>query len=396
MLITFLILVMVLVPGICCESPCRAGLYGQLCDKPCDSRCRPRANKNTYCDKVTGACLEGCVPGWCGDKCNIPCSNNCIDHVCYQQTGQCVKGCKGNYKGIMCNEYEERITAPPTKDTPKRDLPDETHSGNGFIIAFSVSVVVVVICVVISIVIVFRRMFNTHWKGSLVKSGGSIAEGIDEDDEETNRLWPTQNPSTKEPKMLTDLNDASYWGDLSRVKSILSDGEVDINCVDDYGRTPLMWAARQNQKEVFDFLVKKEAGVSLLDKSGNNLLHAACCGGDKDIVRSVLSRRLVDINSRDKYGRTAVMMAANGGNQDVFDLLVINNADLTFVDSADDTVLHVASLGGEIKLVEYVLSHNIVNINARNKGGKTAAMLSKENGHTPVYDLLVSRGCPEN
>ncbi|XP_071085847.1 fibronectin type 3 and ankyrin repeat domains protein 1-like [Haliotis cracherodii] len=395
MLITFLILVMVLVLGVCCERPCREGLYGQLCDKPCDSKCRPRANKNTYCDKVTGACLEGCVPGWWGDKCNIPCSNNCLGHVCYQQTGQCAKGCKGNYKGDMCNEYEERTTAPPTKDTPRRDLPNDTHSGNRFFFAFSVCVVViVVISGVISGFIVFTRSVYMSYNSILIRSGESIAEPTD--DEETNRLWTTRNPSTKERKMLTDLHDASYWGDLSRVKTILSDGQADINCVDYYGRTPLMWAARQNQKEVFDFLVKKKADVSLLDKSGNNLLHAACHGGDKDIVRSVLSRRLVNINSRDKYGRTAVMMAANGGHRDVFDLLVTRKADLSLVDSADNTILHAASLGGDVELVEVVLVHEIVNINARNKDEKTAAMLSKENDHTSVYDLLVLRGCAEN
>lgn len=47
------------------------------------------------------------------------------------------------------------------------------------------------------------------------------------------------------------------------------------------------------------------------------------------------------------------MMAVHGGFNDVFDLLVTNEADRALADSADDTVLHL----GEIGLVEDVFSH---------------------------------------
>lgn len=90
------------------------------------------------------------------------------------------------------------------------------------------------------------------------------------------------------------------------------------------------------------------------------------------------------------------MMAAHWGSSDLFGLLFTNGADLALADSADDTVLHLASHGGEIGLVEDVLLHNIVNIDARNKDGKTATMVSKDNGQMLMYDLLGTGGCPEN
>ncbi|XP_048247508.1 platelet endothelial aggregation receptor 1-like isoform X2 [Haliotis rufescens] len=100
------IFILLLVPVFVSMKRCGPGIYGQRCDKPCNVNCHPHTNNNTYCDKDTGKCLQGCVSGWSSDQCNFPCSKTCIGNVCSQQTGRCTKGCKGIYRGDMCDEYE--------------------------------------------------------------------------------------------------------------------------------------------------------------------------------------------------------------------------------------------------------------------------------------------------
>ncbi|XP_046545773.1 uncharacterized protein LOC124255873 [Haliotis rubra] len=383
------IYVLVFVPGIFCITPCDPGFYGEHCDKQCNVNCRAHVNNQSYCDIDTGACSLGCISGLWGSQCNFPCSKNCMDRVCVQQTGQCSKGCTENYRGDLCEEYIETKTETPTKEPPEETHTDKYESIIDIVVFVVVSVVVVVLVLVLVSNVrkyIFRKL----------KHGGSRAQRNEANHDKTIQLLPAQICSHKAPEILTDLHDSILWGDICRVKSILSKGQVDKNSVDTYGRTPVMWSARQKQKEVFDYLVKSGADLSLTDKSGNNILHSACNGGHMDIVRCILLKRLVDINSQDIYGRTAVMMAATRGYRDVFDLLVRDGADLSLVDDAGNTVLHAASLGGQTGLVENVLSHITADINTRNKSGETAAMVSKENDKLSVYDLLVSRGCAEN
>ncbi|XP_067670411.1 ankyrin repeat domain-containing protein 50-like [Haliotis asinina] len=306
----------VFVPGVFCVIPCAPGFYGELCDKHCNVNCRSHVDNQTHCDKDTGACLSGCLPGRWGSQCDFTCSKNCVDRVCVYQTGQCAKGCTENYIGDLCEVYIvphlETLTETPTKgptEGTQSHKPDTTAP----VITFTVTTFTVTITVFCIVMVAIRAYIR--YRRQLDYAG----------------------------KWRTDLHDASYWGDVSRVKRILSEGQADINCVDVYGRTPIMWAARQNQKNVFDILVSSGASLSLTDKSGNNMLHSACHGGHKDIVQNILSKGSVDINSKDRYGRTAVMMAESKGYKDLVELLVGNGDDPSLHGDIGNTVLLGAS-----------------------------------------------------
>ncbi|XP_048250456.1 ankyrin repeat domain-containing protein 50-like [Haliotis rufescens] len=153
-----------------------------------------------------------------------------------------------------------------------------------------------------------------------------------------------------------------------------------------------MMAAVKEHRQVFHLLVTQGADVSLLVVDRNNILHVACLGGHMDMVKYVLSQRVTDINSRGQYGRTPVMMAAEKGHRQVFDLLVREGADISLVDAVGDTILHVACLGGHVDKVKYVLSHQVADINGRGQYGRTPLMVAPEKGHRQVFDLLVREG----
>ncbi|XP_071111739.1 ankyrin repeat domain-containing protein 50-like [Haliotis cracherodii] len=168
--------------------------------------------------------------------------------------------------------------------------------------------------------------------------------------------------------------------------------DVDINSRGKYRRTPLMEAAEKGHRQAFDLLVRKGADVSLVDDVGNNILHMACLGGHVDIVKYVLSQKVADINSRGQYRRTPVMMAAEKGHRQVFDLLVREGADVSLVDDNGSNILHVACLGGHVDIVKYVLSQKVADMNGRGQYGRTPLMVAAEKGHRQVFDLLVTQG----
>ncbi|XP_046563508.1 ankyrin repeat domain-containing protein 50-like [Haliotis rubra] len=153
------------------------------------------------------------------------------------------------------------------------------------------------------------------------------------------------------------LHVACFGGHVDMVKYVLSQKVADINSSGQYGRTPMMMAARKGHREVFDVLVREGADVSLVDDYRDNILHVACIGGHVDMVKYVLSQKVADINSRGQYGRTPVMMAAVKGHREVFDLLVREGADVSLVDDDGNNILHVTCIEGHVDMVKYVLSH---------------------------------------
>ncbi|XP_067669994.1 histone-lysine N-methyltransferase EHMT2-like [Haliotis asinina] len=156
--------------------------------------------------------------------------------------------------------------------------------------------------------------------------------------------------------------------------------------------TPVMAAARGGHRDVVELLVSRGADVSLVDGVGDNILHYACEGRDRTTVGFVLSLDAVDVNSRGDVGMTPVMRAARWRHRDMVELLVSRGADVSLVDDDGNSILHYACMGGDRTTVEFVLSLDAVDVNARNSIGETAADLARRWGHRQLSDLLVSRG----
>ncbi|XP_046554161.1 ankyrin repeat domain-containing protein 7-like [Haliotis rubra] len=116
------------------------------------------------------------------------------------------------------------------------------------------------------------------------------------------------------------LHSACLGGHVNIVSRVLELDKLDINSRDQCSRTPLMMAARMEDKKIFDLLVKEGAVATPVDDDSNTILHHASEGGNVDIVKYVLSLKNVDINARNKHAETPTMLATKGG--DVCHLLV--------------------------------------------------------------------------
>ncbi|XP_046568341.1 serine/threonine-protein phosphatase 6 regulatory ankyrin repeat subunit B-like isoform X2 [Haliotis rubra] len=181
------------------------------------------------------------------------------------------------------------------------------------------------------------------------------------------------------------LHLACQGGNMSITEHLLP--LFDINSRGQDGRTPVMYAAENGVKSVFDLLVSKGADTSLKDDHNNSVFHLACFGGNKSIVEQLHPN--VDINSLADSGRTAIMKAASARNKNVFNFLVSENADLKVIDDYRDSVLHLACKGGETTIVQCVLQK--LDINTRGKKGLTPAMIAASLGNRHLFNVLVSQ-----
>ncbi|XP_067685419.1 putative ankyrin repeat protein RF_0381 [Haliotis asinina] len=188
------------------------------------------------------------------------------------------------------------------------------------------------------------------------------------------------------------LHLASNEGHLEIVKYIYSLNIVDIEIREVHGYTPIMLAALFGQTRVFLFLAKMGADLSLWSDLTENILHLSCRGGNEEIVKYVIKRNVVGINSKQHRDMTAVLLAVKYGYSVVFDFLLANGADLLAVDTLGNGVLHLACEGGNVDIVKFVVTIHIVDVNTRADDGRTPVLTAAAFGHSTVFEYLVKCG----
>ncbi|KAL6161846.1 hypothetical protein ACJBU6_00944 [Exserohilum turcicum] len=155
------------------------------------------------------------------------------------------------------------------------------------------------------------------------------------------------------------------------------------------GLSPLLWAARNGQREVVsDLMHKTGVNKTAKDKDLRNAISWACqgghtdtlrillknkCGGEDDVdidgwtpllwalfdrspatVETLLSSRRVQIDRQDSYGRTALIWAASYGYLDVVQLLVSWKANLLIKNQGGHAAADVARIEGHTEVWEFL------------------------------------------
>ncbi|KAH0538139.1 hypothetical protein FGG08_005247 [Glutinoglossum americanum] len=170
------------------------------------------------------------------------------------------------------------------------------------------------------------------------------------------RLKDKPDVDSKDEYGWTPLSWAAKNGHEAVVKLLLDTGKVDVDLKDRYGRTPLSWAARDGREAVVKLLLDTgKVDMSSEDKNGRTPLSWAAGNGHKAVVKLLYDTGKVDVDSKDKNGRTPLSWAAEKGRRAVVRLLV-------------DT--------------------GKVDVDSKDKSGRTPLLWAVENGHMLVVSIL--------
>lgn len=120
----------------------------------------------------------------------------------------------------------------------------------------------------------------------------------------------------------------------------------------------------------------------------NEELITACREGRLDDVQTLLSKNGIDVNSKDKHGRTSLMRASYGGHAHIVRMLLEKNAEVDTADKFGFTALMHACYKGQLLAVDALLSKN-ADMDIQCDNGKTALMYAEQEGYqTIVKELL--------
>ncbi|MCT8334804.1 ankyrin repeat domain-containing protein [Leptospira sp. 85282-16] len=157
-------------------------------------------------------------------------------------------------------------------------------------------------------------------------------------------------------------------------------------------RKKLLWiyAARENHILFFDVLRLTGVDVNEVDEHKYTPLFWAIQGGALPFVKSITSDG-ANLETRNEFGQTPLILAVLLQNESIVKELVSLGSDTNQADSLEgQTPLILAARDGNYEITSFLLEKN-ANPLLKNKKGKTALDLARENGHLKIVELLKNR-----
>jgi len=195
--------------------------------------------------------------------------------------------------------------------------------------------------------------------------------------EEERQPWPKECQGNERRNIFL----AARYGHVECVDILLERGE-DIDAVDRFGYTALLWAAYNGQVDVVKYFM--DNNLSVVHK-GRALLMAAQ-KGHTDTVKILLESG-AQIEYKDSSNRTALFLASEYGHNNVTQLLLDKGAQVEHKDMLGNTPLVIASKNGHESIVKLLLDNgSYMEIEEL-----TSLIAASQAGHTSVVQLLLKK-----
>ncbi|KAK2753345.1 hypothetical protein FQN55_003474 [Onygenales sp. PD_40] len=179
------------------------------------------------------------------------------------------------------------------------------------------------------------------------------------------------------------------------VERLLTRKDVDINTRNQEGMAPLAHAAEAGYDKITAQLISRddiEVNFRVKFQQQTPLLLAAE-NGHADIVRRFLALGdKIDVNAKDKSGRTALSWAAVRDHEEVAKLLLADaRVAVETLLNREETPLLLAALKGSEKVAALLLERRDVDFNTRDNIGVSALAWAVRAGHGRVVEMLLRK-----
>ncbi len=183
-----------------------------------------------------------------------------------------------------------------------------------------------------------------------------------------------------------DMEKALISGDTSAAINLINRG-VDINTVDIAGNSLLIQSVRQDNKELFDYLLQRRARLNLRNRNGETALSLAAYTGKLPFVQRLLEAG-AEVNM---YGWSPLAYAAFNGHVAIAELLLKRGAEINAQTENGSTALLLAARYGFIEIVDLLLK-NKADPNVANQNDETAMDWALRTSNTDIVERLRQAG----
>ncbi|MCL2276786.1 MAG: ankyrin repeat domain-containing protein [Treponema sp.] len=157
-------------------------------------------------------------------------------------------------------------------------------------------------------------------------------------------------------------------------------GEVDVNALDSYGRTPLHYAAETGDSQLAGFFISLGANIDALDNRGQSPLGISIEKNDP-VTAGIIARAGSDIHKEILNSETAASLALKK-NENIFKI-ILTPSNIESTDKNGHTILHIASIEGKAWAV-----HEVIAVSASASNG---IINKKDNAEKSALDYALER-----
>lgn len=186
-----------------------------------------------------------------------------------------------------------------------------------------------------------------------------------------------------------DLLAAVKLSDIPAVEALFARG-MDVNTTDPDGNTLLIIAARAKHTELAKRLLQRQAALEARNRYGETALMLAAANGDQELVGAMVAQGAkVNLN-----GWNPLIYAAWQGRTETVKFLLDKGADIDAVSPSGISALMMAAREGHYDTVKLLL-WEVANPNIKNDSGATALSWALKAGNTDIAELLKRAGAEE-
>ncbi|KAG9692807.1 hypothetical protein KCU95_g12169, partial [Aureobasidium melanogenum] len=173
------------------------------------------------------------------------------------------------------------------------------------------------------------------------------------------------------------------------------------NVKDNWGRTPLSYAAELNRPSAIQYLIDAGADLNLEDDddwkryiSAYTPLAYAALQDHLQAVQTLLQKG-ADVNRRDVHGRSALSYAGEGGSEVATQLLLKHGANPDDPDKNRKTPIAYAAAAGSHGVTSLLLERG-AKTKQSDSDGRTPLLLAAKAGSEETVSLLITKGAEVN
>lgn len=176
---------------------------------------------------------------------------------------------------------------------------------------------------------------------------------------------------------------------LTAVKKLLAQG-ISPDTPNRRGYTPLMIAARTKNENLAQLLLNAGANLNIRNKYGESAIMLASYHGLTDLVKQLYLNGAIINNN----GWNALLYAASNGHTRILQLLLDGGAEINSTADNGTTALMMAVRGGYLKTVELLLNYG-ADPGTKNESGDNALHWALKRNHQKIAGILRDHGVQE-
>ena len=180
---------------------------------------------------------------------------------------------------------------------------------------------------------------------------------------------------------------------INKIQKDIDKG-IDINTIDEDGRTFLFSLCVKKKLQAIKILMKNGINLKVEDKYGRTVLDDVVNRSDGMMIRFLLENGF-DINHKNSSNRTILQNVALEGNYKIFQILMSFNPNYDAIDSYGRTVLFDAVEGGNINIIRELVNH-INDIDIVDEDNETPLFKAVLKENTKIAEVLILFGMDLN